>query len=575
MGVRHLDTLIRKKVENGCFKVNIEHEIREYYRKASTTVGEVSPPPPPVLVIDVFALSGELDSIDFNSLIYGARFNVGFWIIDRFLRKLKSLGVSLEFFMDGSVQDFKIRTWCERKDRDYQDAIAIINAVDEGVDIETILTTVGAPGCGYALEYLAEMHGRLTVSLERECDQELAAFASKVNAFAIISNDSDFLIYEGNWRYWSSRDLDIDTLETLEYNRHALLQYLGLTFAQMPLFATLCGNDIVKLEELKRFHFSLGQYCHKMTNVAKFVQPQDPNNLQNILEKVFGPHNRSGKDRFWMSLQFYKTDFVTSSNDDPVEEILLKHPNPFVYQLWHKQPHVVSLGLVDMRSTELGKQVPSLVLRILLRTAGIIVLSRQKGRKIYIQTFVIKLTHESNHRIQRFPVQFPSFTDPPTLMELFSTDPFVMANLENTKLLLLSWIVSDRLDYRRLRPILRPLLPTVVTLYHLVENRILQLFEADLLLQVAYDVVTETYDPKSLEFPTTVESRPFRLAFIFRIMYRFVAIAMNSIGLNLRGFREDPPFDGVLFHTKYRTWDKSEADLGKIAQWRIYTTISQ
>lgn len=227
-----------------------------------------------------------------------------------------------------------------------------------------------------------------------------------------------------------------------------------------------------------------------------------------------------------------------------------------------------------MRSTELGKQVPSLVLRILLRTAGIIVLSRQKGRKIYIQTFVIKLTHESNHRIQRFPVQFPSFTDPPTLMELFSTDPFVMANLENTKLLLLSWIVSDRLDYRRLRPILRPLLPTVVTLYHLVENRILQLFEADLLLQVAYDVVTETYDPKSLEFPTTVESRPFRLAFIFRIMYRFVAVAMNSIGLNLRGFREDPPFDGVLFHTKYRMWDKSEADLGKIAQWRIYTTIS-
>lgn len=281
---------------------------REYYSKA-TAAGTTSPPPPPVLVIDVFALScGQLSSIDFDALIYGARFNVGFGIIDRFLRKLKSLGVVLEFFIDGSVQSFKVNTWSERRDREYQDIIAIIDAVDRGTDVATILDTLGAPGCSYSLKYLAETHGRLTVSLEKECDQELAAFACKVNALAIISNDTDFLIYEGSWKFWSSNELNIDTLETLEYNRQALLETLGLTFAQMPLFATLCGNDIITADELKRFHYRIGLMTHKIRNVAQFVQQEaDLEDLDSTLLKVFGRHNAYVRDRFRQSIDFYKT----------------------------------------------------------------------------------------------------------------------------------------------------------------------------------------------------------------------------------------------------------------------------
>ncbi|XP_029730843.2 uncharacterized protein LOC109408717 [Aedes albopictus] len=576
MGVRWLDTFIREEVKNGAFLVNIEHEIREYYSKA-TAAGSTSPPPPPVLVIDVFALScGQLSSIDFDALIYGARFNVGFGIIDRFLRKLKSLGVVLEFFIDGSVQSFKVNTWSERRDQEYRDIIAIIDAVDRGTDVATILDTLGAPGCSYSLKYLAETHGRLTVSLEKECDQELAAFACKVNALAIISNDTDFLVYEGSWKFWSSNELNIDTLETLEYNRQALLETLGLTFAQMPLFATLCGNDIIKAEELKRFHYRIGRLSRKISNVAQFVQQEaDLEDLDSTLLKVFGRHNAYIRDRFRQSIDFYKTDYATTSdeNNNPVKETLLKHANTLVYQLWHKQPHMVSMGLVDMRDPDLGQPFPTIVLRILQRTAGIIMFHRLKGRKYYAHPFVVKLNHETGHQLRRFPVQFPTFVDPPTMTDLFSKNPSIEAKLEEVKFLLLSWIVSDRLDYRLLKRILRPLLPTVVTLCNLVENRMLRLFEADLLLQVAYDVVTEAYDPKLLELPPKVEPRPFRVPFLFRSMYAFVIDAMDSIGMNLRGFREDPPLDGVLFHLKYEEWAKLAGSTERIAPWRIYVTL--
>ncbi|XP_062551474.1 uncharacterized protein LOC134216632 [Armigeres subalbatus] len=566
MGVRHLETFIRKKVENGCFKVNIEHEVKDYYNKASS---ESQSPPPPVIVIDVFALSCELSAVDFDSLIYGARFNVGFWTVDRFLRKLKSLGVVLEFFVDGSVLDFKLNTWCERRDKEYQELIELIDAVDKKTSIEKL----GAPGCSYALEHLARIHGNLTVSLEKECDQELAAFACRVNALAIISNDSDFLIYEGDWRFWSSKDLYIDTLETMEYNRKALLKHLELSFAQMPLFATLCGNDIVKLEELKRFHFRLGQYSRKIVNVANFVREQWPSpNLLEIENQVFGPRKSFQKHRFQQSLEFYKTNYVPNlnPNNDPVVDVLLKHPNSFMYQIWHKQPHPVCFGLVDLRSTELGQQLPDLVIRILTRTAGIIVYHRRKRPKHYTHPFVVKLTHQQNHTKQNLPVQFPQFIVPASLPQLFSTDPSDVAKFNDQKLLLLSWIVSDHLDWRCLKSVLRPLLPTVVTLYNLVQNHIILLFEADLLLQVAYDVATESYDPLKLEFPTKIDSRPFRLVFFYRTMYNFVIEAMDSIGMNLGGYRDDPPFDGVLFHTKYDQWANSEGDTKQIEGMRIY-----
>ncbi|XP_065088167.1 uncharacterized protein LOC135709708 [Ochlerotatus camptorhynchus] len=580
MGIRHLDTFIRKKVAKGCSKVNIEHAIREYCNEAR----ESNPPtPPPVIVIDLMALHCTLTSIDMESLFFGARFNVGFWTIDRFFAKLKGLGAELEFFLDGTVPSFKLQTWRERRDTEYQELIELIDAVDKGTDIETILEQLGSPGCSYAVEYLAKKHGRLTVSMEKECDQELAAFACKSKAMAIISNDSDFLIFDGDWRYWSCREIDINTLEAVEYNRRALLEHLGLNFSQMPLFATLCGNDIVKFEEVQHFHYRLGQFSRKFINVANFVrkQPADlsnPADLQKILKHAFGSRYKQIEMRFQQSLDFYKTNYTAANpnpNNDPAVAVVLEQSSPFMYQMWHNQPYAVSFGLCDMRSDDLGNQLPRLALRIMLRTAGIIVFHRLKRRRFYACSLVVKLNHESNHAQQRFPVEFPPFMEPPTLVDLFSRDPAASHNLLDTKLQLLSWIVSDSLDYRRVKLVLRPLLATALTLYLLMEQRVLQLFEADLLLQVAHEVVTETYDPAAVEYPGKVDSRPFRLVFFYKEVYNRVSNAIESVGLNLKGFRDDPPFDGVLFHSRYGDWAKGGGDLMQIEQWRIYAVDHQ
>lgn len=55
----------------------------------------------------------------------------------------------------------------------------------------------------------------------------------------------------GSWRYWSIKNINRDGYTTLEYNKEALRAKLGLSMAQLPLFATLGGNDIVQYDDVK------------------------------------------------------------------------------------------------------------------------------------------------------------------------------------------------------------------------------------------------------------------------------------------------------------------------------------
>lgn len=60
-----------------------------------------------------------------------------------------------------------------------------------------------------------------------------------------------FSLMTGSWRYWSIKNINREKYTTLEYNKEALRAKLSLSMAQLPLFATLCGNDIVLYDDVK------------------------------------------------------------------------------------------------------------------------------------------------------------------------------------------------------------------------------------------------------------------------------------------------------------------------------------
>lgn len=254
---------------------------------------------------------------DLPGLLCGGRFNQVAHLLEQFFKRLNQLGAKLVFFYDGPIQDTKYDTWTQRQDDKYIKMMEIIESVDRLSDLAWMANRFRQSipnNTLYPVRQIAAKHGELMISIAKECDQELAAYANQVQAIAIISNDTDFMIYKGFWRYWSAKDINFDTLDTMEYNRLELVRKMGLSFKQMRLLATLGGNDIIRYEEVRHFHSKLGNPRQKFPRLADFVRQQalpeslhQDNVLHSLLNQAFGKAavNEDLKKRFLASLDFY------------------------------------------------------------------------------------------------------------------------------------------------------------------------------------------------------------------------------------------------------------------------------
>ncbi|XP_055642233.1 uncharacterized protein LOC129779021 [Toxorhynchites rutilus septentrionalis] len=579
MGIRHLETFIYSQVPNGHTEVNIADEIRKYFDSAA-----VPNPPAPIIVVDLMSLYHPLSHSDPEGLLCGGRFNKITALLESFFSKLTNLGAKLVFFYDGPVQDMKYDTWLKRQGDKYNQLIEIIDSVDKGLDLKSLIKLYGRnipAQTNYPLRQVARKHGIFITSIAKECDQELASYASRVQALALLSNDTDFMIYKGFWRYWSSKSINFETLSTMEYNRLALVRHLGLKFNQMPLFATLAGNDVIQYDEVHHFHRRLGRHREKFYNLARFVQQHSErrteHELWNILREVFGrASNKKLMQRFRESLNFYtleKNHPQLNPTGDDFLDLLLKQEDTFSYQIYTGHPYNITTNFTDMRTNEFGSQYPILVVPVILRKAGIVLYHLKEQQKFSRCSLVVKLFHNTPHDFHKLSVYFPDRSVPLYILR----DPTMSADLEDIKLKLFCWIASDKLDHRSFQPVPVIFRPTVLTLYYLMENRVLQLFEADLFLQVAYDVEYSTYDIDNVPYPNRLDSRAFRVVFMYQKIYKHFSSSYDLVGLNGDNFfGRCPMFDGVLFHHRYSEWSRQCGDMTEsIKSWRIYETLHQ
>ncbi|KXJ76590.1 hypothetical protein RP20_CCG009346 [Aedes albopictus] len=580
MGVRHLDTFVRERVPGGCHPINIENEVRKYIQTAST-----ANPPVPIIVVDLISLYSSMSQHDPKGVYFGGRFNLAYVAIDEFFGKLKGLGAQLVFFYDGPVQDEKSENWCKRQDERYTRRLDMLDAIESGTSVDVLMKKYEIPhNTLYPLKYIARQYGEFRLAISRECDQELAAFATRANALAIIADDSDFLIYEGSWKYWSCRELELSTLSTMELSRVALAKFLCLSSEQMPLFATLGGNDVMPYEVVRALHNLLGHSRDKFPNIARYIRelPKKPlaeKDIINILRRTTDgePVTKDLVQRFQQSLDVYSVNIHPQNvnpTNDPTIKVLLEQDTPFLYQIWQGTPLDVSIGTVDMRRNDIGHHYSTLQVSLIQRMAAIILFHRKPQRPNHCPV-IIKMSHQSPHREHSVPVQYPRCMDVPSLPVLMSKEPFMRKTLRKVKFQLLAWIASDTLEPEQLRQVPRKLRMTVLTVYFLLEQRAIELFEADAFLQVAHDVTYNTYDIRAVVYPETVSIRPFVLVFLFQKIYALVAKAVCLVSLEeANSFRNDPPFDGVLFHRLYDKWSKGQRILDDIKEWRIYDSLA-
>ena len=81
-------------------------------------------------------------------------------------------------------------------------------------------------------------------TVEDECDKAVAEYAKRHAAMGILGQDSDYTIYCTAPYYFSVNHLNMETLDTMMYDRSALARHLNLKIDQLPMLSCLIGNHL-------------------------------------------------------------------------------------------------------------------------------------------------------------------------------------------------------------------------------------------------------------------------------------------------------------------------------------------
>lgn len=258
---------------------------------------------------------------------------------------------ALVFFSDLNIQMGKIDEWLSRRNNEFDYYTNLYDAIVSGKSLSTIVAEQVGNGekrsitsVFYGMAVIAHQYGEFFFSTKHEADLELAQYAKNHEAMAVISDDTDFLIFEGSWRLWSAQNIQItptNQLKTLEYNRQGIANKLALSTHQLPLFATLMGNDFTKpyFNELSNLYKQIGGFRNKIQNIARFIRNMNQDiNIRRIVQLMCGSANNEMEQLIKNSIDSYNTDFLPAIPSDPIEMKLL-HTNMY-------RPYMGNMGLV-------------------------------------------------------------------------------------------------------------------------------------------------------------------------------------------------------------------------------------
>ena len=286
---------MEKRVPNGFYKVNV-------LSLARNTPGDK------YLVIDLLNVQRRI-SFSRGSLGHYFRADYGRLrqIYSDFISKLEKNGITPIFVEDGPRVITKQDCWVDRKYKEMnRDYIPYFEKLESGMEPEELVDL-------FASEVIEDLGYKVHKSRSSiDADKAVAAFAEKFKAFAILAHDSDYLVfqYSQDIAFLSSEYLDLDTFDTVAYDRHKLVQYLRYSYSprkifkleHLPLLATLKGNDHFSVQRLRHFHDLILWFkrpawnpglpypdaCHVIEELARYVAEKgDDLDLKKVSIDVF------------------------------------------------------------------------------------------------------------------------------------------------------------------------------------------------------------------------------------------------------------------------------------------------
>lgn len=360
----------------------------------------------PIVVVDFLSMSNGIVGQFTDQFVYGGRHQHIHEYFKFLLRKFRELGCRLVFFSDYNIQNGKKAEWLRRRNLEFRKCIELYDWIgDEKTPVEMCSMPkkyrLALKSLCYEMELIATVFGEMNYTIKHECDLEILRYAKEYDVMAIVSCDTDFLMFDGSWRLWSSDDIKIRSnhLVTLEYNKNAVEKICALTKNQLPLLATLVGNDFTKAysNSLKSFHRTLGEPKDKVKNVARFIRSLDRNELTNThIAEIFGDASNETRMLVKQSLASYEIDDDDSPTlaTDPIATKLFGTPNYPAYMSIMSPIHGINMNFYDMRDCDEGETLSKLLIDWMQRKVGL--LRKQNNDDSFTFTLLTKKHFREN-----------------------------------------------------------------------------------------------------------------------------------------------------------------------------------
>ncbi|XP_069696021.1 constitutive coactivator of peroxisome proliferator-activated receptor gamma-like isoform X2 [Periplaneta americana] len=256
MGVRHFETYLKKSPPEVRREVNIAELASEYTQSTGKR---------PIIAVDGRNLLRSVHKPRDNEWMLGGQMKALVQDMQSFVSKFQKIGVDLVFFFDGATRENKRSTWLRRRQDNMKKIVQLFRKLQGNFNQQYMIPPLfGATGA-FVAKFECGCDVRLSLF---ECDAAMAEEAHNKDYLGIISRDTDFVFLKGARYYFSSVDMNPDTMKAIAYNRKDLQTYLGLKPKQLLMLASLIGNDLIPPEDLKNFQ---SHVCPTNNNIVKLV----------------------------------------------------------------------------------------------------------------------------------------------------------------------------------------------------------------------------------------------------------------------------------------------------------------
>lgn len=348
----------------------------------------------PIIVIDVIALAYSL--FDAKDFICGGRYNVIFDYFENLLKQMTDIGAALVFFSCINTHIYpgkknEPNTWFKRIEENFQTNVEIYDAIRAGKTLSEIAGMIENKHIEFprpvlfGLDAIAKKYGQFHyTSAKVDLQIKMASFATRNNARAIVSDNSDFYIYNGDWKFWSAKQFRIDErnpnkLKTIQFDRNALARKCGIDAIHRPLLATLIGNGRADgfRNSLAQFAKRLDEYGSPIAKLAKYVKKFQGNyqvhelNFKSLSKDVF----QSREDKYirflTVTIDSYDLDKVKVEEPDTLSRLSSTQYYQDVSMIMDDD-RIFILSFYDLRGDYERETLPTLFVNWDRRKSGVL-----------------------------------------------------------------------------------------------------------------------------------------------------------------------------------------------------------